>query len=101
MKSGDSGYPPHLFMIFQLTFAAVTVAIVTSGLTELVKLSFFILFSVLWTTLVYDPIAHWVWGGGYLQSLGVIDYAGGMVVHISAGFAALAIALVIGKRAGY
>ncbi|WML68239.1 MAG: ammonium transporter, Amt family [Methanoregula sp. SKADARSKE-2] len=101
MNTGDAGYPPLLFMIFQLTFAAVTVAIVTSGLAERVKLSSFILFSVLWTTLVYDPIAHWVWGGGYLQSLGVIDYAGGMVVHISAGFAALAIALVIGKRAGY
>jgi Amt family ammonium transporter len=101
MVSGDAGYPPLLFMIFQLTFAAVTVAIVTSGLAERVKLSSFILFSLLWTTLIYDPISHWVWGGGWLQSLGAIDFAGGMVVHISAGFAALAIALVIGKRAGY
>jgi Amt family ammonium transporter len=66
-----------------------------------VKLSSFILFSLLWTTLVYDPIAHWVWGGGWLASIGAIDFAGGMVVHISAGFAALALALVIGKRAGY
>jgi Amt family ammonium transporter len=90
-----------LFMIFQLTFAAVTVAIVTSGLAERVKLSSFILFSLLWTTLVYDPIAHWVWGGGWLQNFGAIDFAGGMVVHISAGFAALALAIVIGKRAGY
>lgn len=64
MNTGDAAYPPLLFMIFQLTFAAVTVAIVTSGLAERVKLSLFILFSVLWTTLVYDPIAHWVWGGG-------------------------------------
>ena len=101
MASGDAGYPPLLFMIFQLTFAAVTVAIVTSGLAERVKLSSFILFSLLWTTLVYDPIAHWVWGGGWLAKLGAIDFAGGMVVHISAGFAALALALVIGKRAGY
>jgi Amt family ammonium transporter len=101
MVSGDAGYPPLLFMIFQLTFAAVTVAIVTSGLAERVKLSSFILFSLLWTTLVYDPISHWVWGGGWLAKLGAIDFAGGMVVHISAGFAALAIALVIGKRAGY
>jgi ammonium transporter, Amt family len=101
MTTGDAGYPPLLFMIFQLTFAAVTVAIVTSGLAERVKLSSFILFSLLWTTLVYDPIAHWVWGGGWLAQLGAIDFAGGMVVHISAGFAALAIALVIGKRAGY
>jgi ammonium transporter, Amt family len=101
MTTGDAGYPPLLFMIFQLTFAAVTVAIVTSGLAERVKLSSFIIFSLLWTTLVYDPIAHWVWGGGWLAKLGAIDFAGGMVVHISAGFAALALALVIGKRAGY
>jgi Amt family ammonium transporter len=101
MNAGDAGYPPLLFMIFQLTFSAVTVAIVTSGLAERIKLSSFIIFSLLWTTLVYDPIAHWVWGGGWLASLGAIDFAGGMVVHISAGFAALAIALVIGKRAGY
>jgi ammonium transporter, Amt family len=101
METGDAGYPPLLFMIFQMTFAAVTVAIVTSGLAERVKLSSFILFSLLWTTLVYDPICHWVWGGGWLAAIGCIDYAGGIVVHISAGFAALAIALVIGKRAGY
>jgi len=101
MTTGDAGYPPLLFMIFQLTFAAVTVAIVTSGLAERVKLSSFILFSLLWTTFVYDPVAHWVWGGGWLASIGAIDFAGGMVVHISAGFAALALALVIGKRAGY
>ena len=101
MSSGDAAYPPLLFMIFQLTFAAVTVAIVTSGLAERVKLSSFILFSILWSTLVYDPIAHWVWGGGWLAKLGAIDFAGGMVVHISAGFAALALAIVIGKRAGY
>jgi len=101
MTSGAAGYPPLLYMIFQLTFAAVTVAIVTSGLAERVKLSSFIVFSLLWTTLVYDPIAHWVWGGGWLAQLGAIDFAGGIVVHISAGFAALALAIVIGKRAGY
>ncbi len=101
MNPGEAGYPPLLFMLFQMTFAAVTVAIVTSGLAERVKLSSFILFSLLWTTLVYDPIAHWVWGGGWLAAIGCIDFAGGIVVHISAGFAALAIALVIGKRAGY
>lgn len=101
MNTGDAGYPPLLFMLFQMTFAAVTVAIVTSGLAERVKLSSFILFSMLWTTLVYDPIAHWVWGGGWLAAIGAIDFAGGMVVHISAGFAALALAVVIGKRAGY
>lgn len=101
MDPGDAGYPPLLFMLFQMTFAAVTVAIVTLGLAERVKLSSFIIFSLLWTTLVYDPITHWVWGGGWLASIGCIDYAGGIVVHISAGFAALALAIVIGKRAGY
>jgi Amt family ammonium transporter len=101
MNPGEAGYPPLLFMLFQMTFAAVTVAIVTSGLAERVKLSSFILFSLLWTTLVYDPIAHWVWGGGWLAAIGCIDFAGGIVVHISAGFAALALAVVIGKRAGY
>ena len=101
MNPGEAGYPPLLFMLFQMTFAAVTVAIVTSGLTERVKLSSFIIFSLLWTTLVYDPIAHWVWGGGWLAAIGVIDFASGIVVHISAGFAALALAIVIGKRAGY
>jgi Amt family ammonium transporter len=101
MNTGEAGYPPLLFMLFQMTFAAVTVAIVTSGLAERVKLSSFIIFSLFWTTLVYDPIAHWVWGGGWLASIGAIDYAGGMVVHISAGFAALALAVVIGRRAGY
>jgi Amt family ammonium transporter len=101
MNTGEAGYPPLLFMLFQMTFAAVTVAIVTSGLAERVKLSSFIIFSLFWTTLVYDPIAHWVWGGGWLAAIGAIDYAGGMVVHISAGFAALALAVVIGKRAGY
>ena len=101
MNTGEVGYPPLLFMLFQMTFAAVAVAIVTSGLAERVKLSSFIIFSLLWTTLVYDPIAHWVWGGGWLAAIGVIDFAGGIVVHISAGFAALALAIVIGKRAGY
>jgi Amt family ammonium transporter len=101
MNTGEAGYPPLLFMLFQMTFAAVTVAIVTSGLAERVKLSSFVIFSLLWTTLVYDPIAHWVWGGGWLASIGCIDYAGGIVVHISAGFAALALAIVIGRRAGY
>ena len=101
MTTGNAGYPPLLYMIFRLTFAAVTVAIVTSGLAERVRLSSFIIFTLLWTTFVYDPIAHWVWGGGWLASLGAIEFAGGMVVHISAGFAALALALVIGKRAGY
>ncbi len=93
--------PGLLFMAYQLMFAAVTMAIVTSGMAERVKLSSFILFALLWTTLVYDPVAHWVWGGGWLSSLGFLDFAGGSVVHITAGFSALAIAIVIGKRSGF
>ncbi len=93
---------PHLaYMMFQLVFAAVTLAILTSAVAERVKLSSFIVLSILWTTLVYDPLAHWVWAGGWLAGLGALDFAGGTVVHISSGFSALAIALVIGKRVGF
>lgn len=93
---------PHLaFMAFQLAFAVVTLAILTSTMAERVKLSAFILFGLLWTTLVYDPLAHWIWGGGWLAQLGALDFAGGTVVHISSGFSALALALVIGKRRGF
>ncbi|TAJ44947.1 ammonium transporter [Methanofollis fontis] len=95
------GIPDLLFMGFQLTFAGVTLAIITSGAAERVKISSFILFGLLWTTLVYDPIAHWAWGGGWAQTMGVLDLAGGMAVEICSGFAALALAMVIGKRTGY
>jgi Amt family ammonium transporter len=88
-------------MIFQLVFATVTMAIITSGIAERVKFSSYIIFALLWTTIVYDPLAHWVWGGGWAAQFGALDFAGGTVVHISSGFAALAIAFVIGKRAGF
>ncbi len=94
-------YPALLFVAFQLVFAGLTLAIVTSVFAERVKLSSFIIFGLLWTTLVYDPLAHWVWGGGWLMQLGALDFAGGTVVHISAGFSALAVALVIRKRIGF
>ena len=97
----SAAYPPMLFMMYQLTFAAVTLAIVTSGMAERIKLSAFLIFALIWVTLVYSPVAHWVWGGGWAQSLGFVDFAGGAVVHITAGFAALALAIVIGKRAGF
>lgn len=97
---GD-GIPDLLFMVFQLVFAAVTLAILTSGVAERIKLSSFIVLGVLWTTLVYDPLAHWAWGGGWASQLGALDFAGGTVVHISSGFGALALALVIGKRSGF
>ena len=97
-----AGNIPHLiYMAFQLVFAAVTLAILTSAVAERVKLSSFIVLALLWTTLVYDPLAHWVWAGGWMSQMGALDFAGGTVVHISSGFSALAIALVIGKRMGF
>ena len=93
--------PGLAYMAFQLVFATVTLAILTSVFAERVKLSSFIIFGLLWTTLVYDPLAHWVWGGGWIAQMGGLDFAGGTVVHICAGFSALAIMLVIGKRKGF
>ena len=93
--------PGMLYMVFQLVFATVTMAIVTSGFAERIKFSSYLVFALIWTTIVYDPLAHWVWGGGWTFQFGAIDFAGGTVVHISSGFAALALALVIGKRVGY
>ncbi|WP_462273168.1 ammonium transporter [Methanohalophilus sp.] len=88
-------------MVFQLVFAGVTLTIVTSGVAERIKLSSFIVFGILWTTLIYDPLTHWAWGGGWAASFGALDFAGGTVVHISSGFAVLALALVIGNRTGF
>ena len=94
---------PHLaFMIYQAMFAIITPAIVTGAFAERMKFSTFVIFSVIWATIVYDPIAHWVWGvGGWLREFGVLDFAGGSVVHIAAGVSALAAALVVGRRHGY
>jgi Amt family ammonium transporter len=99
--SGTLTIPAILFMTFQLVFATVTLAILTSVFAERVKISSFIIFGLLWITLVYCPIAHWVWGGGWMAAMGAIDFAGGIVVHISAGFSALAMTFVIGKRIGF
>ncbi len=98
---GNLTIPALLYMVFQLVFATVTLAILTSVFAERVKLSAFIVFGLLWTTLVYDPIAHWVWGGGWSAMFGALDFAGGTVVHISSGFSALALTLVVGKRIGF
>lgn len=94
---------PHLaFMIFQCMFAIITVALITGAFAERMKFSAFILFALLWTTFVYNPLAHWVWGvGGWMGQIGTLDFAGGTVVHISSGISALAAALVVGKRLGY
>jgi len=94
--------PAMAFMIFQAMFAVITVALITGAFVERMKFSAFLVFSLLWSTLVYDPIAHWVWGaGGWLHSMGALDFAGGMVVHVSAGVSAVAVALVIGARRGF
>ncbi len=93
---------PHLaFMVFQLMFAGITVALISGAIAERMKFSAFVLFSILWVTLIYAPLAHWVWGGGWLAGLGDLDFAGGTVVHISSGVAAFTCALVLGKRHGY
>jgi Amt family ammonium transporter len=89
-------------MLFQLMFAIITPALITGTFAERMKFSTFVVFILLWCTLVYNPVAHWVWGiGGWLRDLGALDFAGGTVVHINSGIAALAAALVIGKRKGY
>jgi Amt family ammonium transporter len=93
--------PMLLFALFQLKFAIITVALITGAFAERIKFGAFVLFSLLWTTLVYDPLAHWVWGGGWLMKMGALDFAGGTVVHISSGVSALVAAIVIGKRVGY
>ncbi|NTU43254.1 MAG: ammonium transporter [Nitrospirales bacterium] len=90
--------PEYIFIVFQLTFAAITVALASGAFIERMKFSAWVLFCVLWFTLVYIPVAHWVWGGGFLAKLGALDFAGGTVVHINAGIAALVGALVLGKR---
>jgi Amt family ammonium transporter len=90
--------PEYIFIVYQLTFAAITVALASGAYIERMKFTAWIFFSVLWLTIVYLPIAHWVWGGGFLAQMGALDFAGGTVVHINAGIAALVGALVLGKR---
>jgi Amt family ammonium transporter len=90
--------PEYIFIVYQLTFAAITVALASGAYIERMKFSAWILFTVFWFTAVYLPVAHWVWGGGFLAKLGALDFAGGTVVHINAGIAALVGALILGKR---
>ncbi len=90
--------PEYIFVVFQLTFAAITVALVSGAYIERMKFSAWIIFSILWFTFVYLFVAHWVWGGGFLSKLGALDFAGGTVVHINAGIAALVGAIMLGKR---
>jgi Amt family ammonium transporter len=93
--------PEALFMIYQMTFAVITVALVAGSVADRMRFSAFMWFAALWLIVVYVPIAHWVWGGGFLEKAGVLDFAGGTVVHVNAGVAGLVAAFVIGARHGY
>jgi Amt family ammonium transporter len=93
--------PTFVFLLFQMTFAAITVALVLGSVVDRLKFSSWLVFTLIWVTVVYCPIAHWVWGGGWMAEMGALDFAGGNVVHINAGVAGLVLCLVLGKRKGY
>ena len=93
--------PDQTFMVFQLMFAIITPALIVGAIAERMKFAAFMLFVVIWSTVIYSPLAHWVWGGGWLGELGALDFAGGTVVHISSGVSALVAAIMLGKRRGY
>ncbi|MGH2377896.1 MAG: ammonium transporter [Candidatus Limnocylindria bacterium] len=93
--------PHQAFMVFQMMFAIITPALITGAFAERKRFKAFVVFTLLWATLVYDPVAHWVWGGGWLGQLGALDFAGGTVVHVTSGVSALVAALVLGRRRGY
>ena len=98
---GVANIPEYVFAVFQMTFAIITPALIAGAFAERMKFSALLIFMALWLIVVYAPIAHWVWGGGFLGSAGVLDFAGGTVVHINAGVAGLVTALVLGRREGY
>jgi len=95
------GIPEILFALFQCMFAVITPALIIGAFAERIKFSGFLVFTILWAILVYNPMAHWVWGGGWLMEMGAIDFAGGTVVHINAGISALVMAIMLGRRKGY
>src|SRR5690606_37997295 len=95
------GLPLYMFMAFQMMFAVITVALISGALSDRAKFAGWLIFAAAWFTLVYAPVAHMVWGGGFISDLGVIDFAGGTAVHINAGAAALALAIVLGRRVGW
>ncbi|MGD9042107.1 MAG: ammonium transporter [Desulfobacterales bacterium] len=101
VDSLSGSIPTYVFALFQMTFAGITVALVLGSAVDRMKFSSWIVFTLLWVTFIYCPIAHWVWGGGWMGSMGALDFAGGTVVHINAGVAGLVLALVLGKRIGY
>ena len=101
VDSLSGSIPTYVFALFQMTFAGITVALVLGSVVDRMKFSAWIVFTILWVTFIYCPIAHWVWGGGWMGNIGALDFAGGTVVHINAGVAGLVLALVLGKRIGY
>jgi Amt family ammonium transporter len=101
VNSAAKTIPEALFALYQMTFAVITVALVAGSVADRMRFSSYVLFSIGWFTLVYIPLAHWVWGGGFLAQAGVLDFAGGLVVHLSAGTAGLVAAVVMGRRRGY
>jgi Amt family ammonium transporter len=101
IHSAAKTIPEMLFMMYQMTFAIITVALVAGSVADRMRFSAFVWFAILWMLIVYVPIAHWVWGGGFLMTAGLLDFAGGTVVHLNAGVAGLVAAYVIGNRYGY
>ena len=101
VDSLSGSIPTYVFALFQMTFACITVALVLGSVVDRLKFSSWIVFTILWVTFIYSPVAHWVWGGGWMADMGALDFAGGTVVHINAGVAGLVLALVLGKRIGY
>jgi Amt family ammonium transporter len=101
VDSLSGSIPTYVFALFQMTFACITVALVLGAVVDRMKFSAWIVFTILWVTLIYCPIAHWVWGGGWMGDMGALDFAGGTVVHINAGVAGLVLSLIVGKRIGY
>ncbi len=99
--SSFGAFPESVFIMFQMTFAIITPALVIGGFAERMKFSSMMLFSMLWLVVVYLPVCHWVWGGGWLGEIGVLDFAGGLVVHITAGVGAIVAAMVLGNRKGF
>jgi Amt family ammonium transporter len=99
--TGTSAIPTSVFAMYQGMFAIITVGLITGAMAERMKFKAYVIFAALWAVLVYSPLAHWVWGGGWLAQLGALDFAGGTVVHIASAAAALAAAIVLGKRKGY
>ena len=101
VESLSGTIPTYVFLLFQMTFAGITVALVLGSIVDRMKFSAWIVFTALWLTFVYSPVAHWAWGGGWMGAMGALDFAGGTVVHINAGVAGLVLSFMVGKRIGY